>query len=192
MRRLALILLAIASFGFTGTLHAKTFEMTGSAMQPVLRHADRLSAAAYAPAGPPQRGDIAVFVSPVDPKGALWIKRVIGLPGEEVTIKGGLVYVRNVGSLKVVKLNEPYLGKNAAGRTYRHPVASADTSTVTFRVPDNHYFVLGDNRTASFDSRSMVIRNNPAPFVPLANMQWRINRITLPATRTKTIPRLSY
>jgi signal peptidase I len=83
--------------------------------------------------GSPQRGDIIVFHYPRDPREE-YIKRVIGLPGDEVEIKQGTVYVNSQS------LDESYL-----------KVKSGDTGT--WRVPEGQLFVLGDNRNNSSDSR---------------------------------------
>jgi signal peptidase I len=92
----------------------------------------------------PARGDIIVFRSPVEDKQL--VKRVIGLPGEEVTIAGGTVYVDRV------PLDEPYL----SGPTPCSEVCN-------WQVPHGRYFVLGDNRDDSLDSRE-------GWFVPLENI----------------------
>ena len=86
-----------------------------------------------APFGNPQRGDIIVFHSPRDP-GRDFIKRVVGLPGDVVEIRGEEVYVNGLS------LEEPYI---AAGPAY-----SKEATT----VPGDSYFVLGDNRNNSSDS----------------------------------------
>ncbi|SEM68464.1 signal peptidase I [Lihuaxuella thermophila] len=83
-----------------------------------------------------QRGDIIVFRSPKHRYD--FIKRVIALPNETIEIKDNRVYIN--GQL----LHEPYLS--------RFPDIQ-DVGPVT--VPDNHYYVLGDERVSSFDSRHM-------------------------------------
>lgn len=82
--------------------------------------------------GSPQRGDIIIFHYPLNPKEE-YIKRVIGLPGDEVEVKNNAVYVN--GQL----LDESYLKitTDYAG---------------TWRVPESRLFVLGDNRNNSSDS----------------------------------------
>jgi len=82
----------------------------------------------------PQRGDVIVFHYPVDPKQD-FVKRIIGLPGDTVEIKGGVTRIN--GS----PLYEPYLASNQV---------SDFPATV---VPPDRYFVLGDNRNVSYDSR---------------------------------------
>lgn len=83
----------------------------------------------------PDRGDIIIFHEPGAPKGIPLIKRIIGLPGEEVEVKSGAVYIDGI------VLNEPYIREAPA---YRYTL---------LEVPEGHYFVLGDNRNVSRDSR---------------------------------------
>jgi signal peptidase I len=83
--------------------------------------------------GAPQRGDIVVFRSPVQPDKD-FIKRVIGVPGDTVEIRGGQVYINNA------PIDEPYIRDRAPYLVPRQI------------VPPNHYFVLGDNRPNSSDS----------------------------------------
>ncbi len=94
--------------------------------------------------GKPSRGDIIVFRYPPDPTQVPYIKRVIGLPGDHVSIAGGKVYINGD------QLIEPYLvvSTNRGGE---------------WTVPDGNLFVLGDNRNNSSDSRSWG-------FVPLQNV----------------------
>ena len=94
----------------------------------------------------PHRGDIIVFHTPDLAKrecgaGGTFVKRLIGLPGErlELRTQSGLSYVYINGK----KLDEPYIGKNR--RDSRGPE--------TFHVPQGQYFMMGDNRSQSCDSR---------------------------------------
>jgi signal peptidase I len=82
----------------------------------------------------PQRGDIVVFHYPPDPRQDL-IKRVIGLPGDTVSVQGGIVRVNDE------PLSEPY-------------IAQPPLYAGTWVVPEGHLFVLGDNRNDSSDSHS--------------------------------------
>ena len=99
------------------------------------------------------RGDIVVFQPPpgYEQGGVPFIKRVIGLPGDTVTLDNGRVYLTPPGGSRT-QLDEGYLVRDANGR-------SADTlpkdaeGTAQWTVPDGHYFVMGDNRPQSQDSR---------------------------------------
>jgi signal peptidase I len=84
--------------------------------------------------GDVDRGDIIVFHFPVNPEEDL-IKRVIGLPGDQVKVQDGKVFVNDI------QLNETY-------------IAAAPTYASEWLVPEGNYFVLGDNRNNSSDSHS--------------------------------------
>lgn len=94
----------------------------------------------------PNRGDIIVFKYPGDLT-TNYVKRVIGLPGDTVRIAGGKVTIINAGHPNGVTLDEPYVSD---GNTTTLPSGSP---TSEFTVPANDFFVLGDNRRASSDSR---------------------------------------
>lgn len=89
----------------------------------------------------PARGDIVVFRYPNDPK-QFFIKRVIGLPGETVEIVGGQIKVYNAKNPNGVVLDE---------RSYLDQDFTSTNRTVTLK--SDEYYVLGDNRVASLDSR---------------------------------------
>ncbi len=109
--------------------------INGQSMEPNLHDGQRLlvNKAAYY-LNQPERGDIIVFNPPNNPE-AVYIKRIIGLPGDTVEIKAETVYID--GS----PLDEPY---------QRPPNYTMDERT----VPATEYFVLGDNRIDSNDSHN--------------------------------------
>jgi signal peptidase I len=127
----------------------------------------------------PSRGDIVVFKTPGEAAikcgaGGTFVKRVIGLPGETVREdKHGFIYIRSSGSGQFAKLEEPYI--SAAARL-------ADTAHfgVTWKVPAGEYFVLGDNRSQSCDSRTWggVPRGNMTGTVVFR--YWPLSRIGIP------------
>jgi len=100
----------------------------------------------------PERQDVVVFAAPqeFDNEEDL-LKRVIGLPGDTVEVKDGKVYVNGTA------LTEPYL--------YESPVYDYDAIT----VPENCYFMLGDNRNRSRDSHMWE-----NPFVPFGDIKGRV------------------
>ena len=87
--------------------------------------------------GPPERGDVIVFHAPVRPPKD-FVKRVVALPGETVEIRSGELYVNGM------ELEESY----ELGSGFRH---YQDSPPITLR--DDEYFVLGDNRGSSNDSK---------------------------------------
>ncbi len=100
----------------------------------------------------PKRGDIIVFHPPQN-KQEFFIKRIIGLPGETVKIEHGDVFVFNKEHPEGFQLNEPYLNSINQHNTLPNPTPLKKDNSI-FEVPDNNFFVLGDNRTQSTDSRS--------------------------------------
>lgn len=106
--------------------------------------------------GHPQAGEISVFRYPEDPQ-IYYIKRIIGLPGDSILVRDGRVHVN--GEEKVLKS----LGPDEEGLyrfqeqnylvQFRSEAPFPDALGETFQVPAGHYFVLGDNRDFSADSR---------------------------------------
>ncbi|OGJ68011.1 signal peptidase I, partial [Candidatus Peribacteria bacterium RIFCSPLOWO2_02_FULL_51_10] len=115
--------------------------------------------------------------------GKYYVKRVIGLPGETVVIRDGNVFIRDKDG-KEVKLNEAYLSEISLGKTYRYPVNSGDTSEEVFEVPGGEYFLLGDNRQGSLDSRSFSrLGVSETAFVPEPNIKGSVWFVALPITK---------
>ena len=88
----------------------------------------------------PERGDVAIFKYPKDTK-KFFIKRVIGLPNETINIKGSDVTIINEKNPDGFIIDQPY-------------VINTANNDLTFELKDEEYFVMGDNRSASSDSRS--------------------------------------
>jgi signal peptidase I len=107
----------------------------------------------------PYRGEVIIFHHPKNsvPEDPL-LKRIIGLPGDTVEIKGGHVYING----KI--LDEPYL-----------KVTMNSETLPPFHVPQAEYFVMGDNRNDSYDSRYWQ-----NPFVPEKNILGRVDAIVWP------------
>jgi signal peptidase I len=94
----------------------------------------------------PRRGDVVVFHYPKNPS-VTYVKRVIGLPGETVRIQDSKVYIVNGQFPEGALLTESYIPDENT------TLAKASTANAEFDVPQNSFFVLGDNRMNSFDSR---------------------------------------
>lgn len=133
--------------------------------------------------GSPERGDIVVFRPPNDQQ-KFYVKRVIGLPGDEVILRDGSVFLREAGSQTEIQLEEEYLDERNAGKTYRHPPGSGAGDEVRYTVPDDRFFLMGDNRQGSFDSRSFALPDGvSAPFVAEDSIKGRVWFIALPITK---------
>ena len=90
--------------------------------------------------GNPQRGEVIIFRYPNDTK-RFFIKRIIGMPNEEIIIKNGTVTIINKENPNGFILNEPYINEKF-------------NTTISYKTGDDEYFVLGDNRNRSSDSRA--------------------------------------
>ena len=90
---------------------------------------------------PIDRGDVVVFRYPEDDS-QYFIKRIVGLPGERVVISSGEVIVYNFSNAEGIELDEPYIAEHI--KTF---------GDIDKTLGNEEYFVLGDNRTASLDSR---------------------------------------
>ena len=133
---LTTILVAVVVF-FILQVTIQVSVINGSSMEPDLQDGERLiiNKAVYHFAEP-ARGDIIIFNPPENHSSVPFIKRIIGLPGDTVEIKNGQVIVNGEA------LTEPYIEE--APEYYMQKIT----------VPDNSYFVLGDNRNLSNDSHN--------------------------------------
>jgi len=126
----------------------------------------------------PKKGEIVIFVYPVNPKIRL-IKRMIGYPGDLIMVRDGILYINGQ------RQDEPYIKEKMSGWGKNFgPV----------RVPEDHYFVIGDNRNNSNDSRFWNLKGtmpfagfwkdpDNVGFLPAENIEsrpilrfWPINR----------------
>jgi signal peptidase I len=198
--------LAIGLMLVATTAIAQPFIVPSGSMEPTLMVGDEIAAAKYAygygrysvPFGllpinvrlldrPPERGDIVVFALPRDPR-TTFVKRVIGLPGDRIQMQRGLLYIngtevprRLVGPLRLADDPRPalkYIETLPNGRT--HDMITLGGSplddTPVFTVPSNSYFMMGDNRDNSLDSRATP-EEGGVGFVPAENLIGRVDRV---------------
>ena len=124
----------------------------------------------------PARGDTVVFKYPLDTH-VVFVKRLIGLPGDTVSLRGGFVYVNGV------RQNTSHVLMFAGRPALTEPGPSVSNPWSLHRpytVPAGHYFMMGDNRTDSDDSRFW----GPVPASDLIGcaffIYWPITRLGLP------------
>ena len=131
-----IIFAAVFSWGLRSTVVEAVTIPSGS-MLPTIQLQDRLivDEVSYKLTGI-ERGDIVIFhpLTTVDASGDLWVKRVIGLPGDTVQVKDGKVYINDQALTEPYELDKP------------------DYTYGAIVVPQDSYFVLGDNRNDSLDS----------------------------------------
>lgn len=132
--------LAVASYFLISHFVLQSVEVSGASMVPTLHDSDRylLNRLVY-DFRAPHRGEIVVVKDPTD--GAYCVKRVVGLPGESLYFKDGRLFVNGE------ELNEPYLRPGTMTFT---PERVQQELVVCGK---DRYYVLGDNRNSSFDSR---------------------------------------
>lgn len=136
------IVVALSIFVVVYLFIVQPHEVKGSSMEPNFHNndyilTDKISLKLHEP----NRGDVVIFKAPKNPE-VDYIKRVIGLPGEKVKIQNGEVFINDK------KLNEPYL----VDKTNLFP-GSFVQEGISIPVPEGKYFVMGDNRSHSSDSR---------------------------------------
>ncbi|MFO1057790.1 MAG: signal peptidase I [Dongiaceae bacterium] len=129
---------------------------------------------------PPERGDVAVFKLPTDPK-VDYIKRIIGLPGDQIQVRRGILYIN--GQAVQRQPIDDYVDENGErlkqyietlpnGVQHRILERSDDgplDDTDVYNVPPGHYFAMGDNRDNSQDSRVL----GAVGYVPAENLVGR-------------------
>lgn len=147
---------------------AKPFIVSGASMEPTFETGqylivDELTYDFEAP----QRGDVIIFKYPKDPT-QYFIKRIIGLPGETLHITGGAVSITTVAG-KTIDLPESYIKNIGNGGNIDVP------------IPAGNYFVMGDNRPDSSDSRYWGL-------LPSANIVGRAYLRLLPVQNIAVLP----
>jgi len=119
---------------------AQPFVVSGDSMFPTFHNGEYLivDELSYIIKGP-HRGDVVIFRYPNDPS-RFFIKRIIGMPNEKIIMKDGVVSITNAENPKGFTISEPYIDEKFS-------------STDTYTTGPDEYFVMGDNRNRSSDSR---------------------------------------
>ena len=179
-------------------------KVEGTSMEPNLHNGERIFVNKLIYYGLPklQRGDIIVFWFPDNPSKS-YIKRIIGLPGETIVLCSGRVFINGV------QLNEPYIAADK-NRSFSNPNysapnpqtptlgqaffkycdnASGTNSSPPPPVPSHYYFVMGDNRDASSDSRSWGVVPEKYIYGKALFRYWPLARMsTIPHETNYNIP----
>jgi signal peptidase I len=207
-----LLVLLVSSPLLVRTFLFQPFNITAGSMMPTLRVGDYLFVAKYAYgygryaslfspplfsgrllASEPARGDVVALLLPRD-NATVYIKRVVGLPGERIQMREGVLYINGV-AVRLERLPD-FVGGAPCGETSETSVAATKRwretlpngvsheildcvdngfydNTNIYTVPDGHYFVLGDNRDNSTDSRVL----SSLGYVPVENIIGRAGMI---------------
>ncbi len=119
-----------------------------------------------------ERWDVVVFAPGVSEDRKYFIKRVIGLPGETLKIEAWKVYIKAIWAEEFIELDESeYLSDESENNT----TVRWDTKENIYEIPEDRYFVMGDNRNHSTDSRtcfqSCTVRTN---YIGPSEITWKV------------------
>jgi signal peptidase I len=137
---------------------------------------------------PPERGDVVVFRLPRDPS-ITYVKRLIGLPGDRIQVRDGRLFIndtlvqrRDAGMFGRDRLYVEALPDGRGGTREHELIESSDSdrydNTSIYVVPEKHYFMMGDNRDNSLDSR-IAPEDGGVGFVPEENLVARADMLLL-------------
>ncbi len=190
----AVMVLAMSSPLLIRAYLFQPFNVPAGSMAPTLLVGDYFFASKYAYApiwgNVPARGDVVVFLLPKD-NSTIYVKRVVGLPGDRIQMKQGLLHINGVPVAR--ERLADYVGEDPCGsggivgtKRWRETLpdgASYETldcvdngyydNTNVYTVPEGRIFLLGDNRDNSTDSRVL----SQVGYVPLGNVIGRVGMI---------------
>ena len=159
------ILIGVYYLVFSFVLSNET--VSGPSMQPTFENNDRLIAVRHFT---PKRNDVVILKAP-DQKNALYIKRIIGLPGDMVTSKNDKMYINGK------QISEPYLNNALEKQAHKDGELYTNNFTLKERVPKDSYFVMGDHRDVSKDSRYFGFVKRSALVGEVKLRYWPLNQI---------------
>lgn len=165
---LEIAVIAVAAVFIVRTFLVQPFLVSGTSMYPTFQNGDYvLTDELTYRIRPPERGEVIVFHDVTDPSTYL-IKRIIGLPGERVVIQNGTVTIYNKQNPNGFVLDETYLSPG-----------TVTTGNIDITLSSSTYFMMGDNRAVSYDSRAW----GPLPAANIVGLVrfrlWPLNAITV-------------
>lgn len=176
----AVLTAMLVSFALSPFRQVESFSIESESNLPTLQQGERVAAYSIAPSDL-ARGDMVVLRLPRDPT-VSHVRRIVGLPGERVRMREGQVVINNaplhrtaveLASAPSSILGVTFVEVTPEGKGYlildQVPGSSFDTVQQQ-RVPEDHYWVLGDNRDNSLDSRAMF----QVGFVPAQNIYRKV------------------
>lgn len=169
---LEVALVAIGAVFLIRTFLVQPFLVSGASMVPSFSHGDYLLVDELSyQFRKPARGEVVVFRYPRD-ESTYFIKRIIGLPGDRVSIRDGAVVVRNGEHPEGSVLDEAYLPPNT-------PTVIRSGGQAEFALGEGQFLVLGDNRSYSFDSRDWGVLEEKE-IIGLARLRlWPLRELTV-------------
>jgi signal peptidase I len=154
LMRIVLAAASVLAIFVSGDVVGQTFDVPNDAMLPTLRRGETLSSTKYVLPTTIRRGEIVVFVPP--PNGMVHdVKRVVGIGGDRIQLTNGQLFVNDV-PVPRTRLASNRWRETVFGISYE--VLTSETggflgTTQIYNVPPGYFFVLGDNREKSTDSR---------------------------------------
>ena len=145
----------------------RPFTVSGASMYPTLHNGDRM---VLSKVGDIHRFDVVILKAPDE--NVEYIKRVIGMPGDTIEMKSGVLYINGK------KVDQPFINTEAlAKQTVFMDDFTLESLTGESKVPEGKYFVLGDNRGVSKDSRMIGFIDRSAIEGKAVFTIWPLNRI---------------
>ena len=144
----------------------KPFTVSGQSMYPTLHNGDHMIMSKL---GGINRFDVVILKAPDEDKE--YIKRVIGMPGDTVEVKGGVLYINGK------QVEQPFINSNSDKKTVYIDDFTLKQLTGEDKVPEGKYFVMGDNRGVSKDSRMIGFIDQASIEGKAVFTVWPLNRI---------------
>ncbi len=155
------IVLAVVLASVLRAYLVESYRVPGIVMSPTLDHGDTILVWKFRPQ--PTRGDVIVYAN-VEEGGVEYVRRVVGLPGDHVEVRGGNLILNGEKVALKAHENEPQVANCQAeklGNRIYQVCGSDQLSIPAFQVPENHFFVLADGRQNDPGKETSVFQTIP-------------------------------